>query len=282
MAKIKKPITFECNTDYIAPMKKLILLLFVCKVSLAQQPIPCAHAHNDYVHSKPLTDALKYGFTSIEIDVFLHNNKLVVSHLPFALNNKKDIEELYLKPIKEMIERNGGHVFSDTTVSLIFMIDFKTDREPTYKKLKEILEPYKNIITFYKGSEAINSAPLQILISGSSPRAMMRTEISTCATIDAGVGDINYPDRLMNATRCSSAWRSYFKWTGIGKFKPAEHNKLIELVNSAHKAGKQIRFYAIPDKPKVWAVLLDAGVDWINTNKLQQFSTYYSNFKSKK
>lgn len=31
-------------------------------------PLARAHAHNDYVHTRPLLDALEHGFTSIEAD----------------------------------------------------------------------------------------------------------------------------------------------------------------------------------------------------------------------
>ena len=34
-------------------------------------PAGCGHAHNDYEHPQPLTDALSRGVCSIEVDVFL-------------------------------------------------------------------------------------------------------------------------------------------------------------------------------------------------------------------
>jgi hypothetical protein len=76
-----------------------VLLTTVCGAQIAQH----GHAHNDYMHKRPLFEALENGFTSIEIDVFLHNNDLVVSHTAAGLDKKQDIEELYLKPIQKIM-----------------------------------------------------------------------------------------------------------------------------------------------------------------------------------
>ena len=39
-----------------------------------------AHAHNDYLHERPLFDALENGFRSIEADVFTQGDSLYVAH----------------------------------------------------------------------------------------------------------------------------------------------------------------------------------------------------------
>ncbi len=49
----------------------------------------------------------------------------------------------------------------------------------------------------------------------------------------------------------------------------------MPFINRTHQLHKHIRFYHIPDKPKVWRTLLDAGVDWINTDKLKEFRHFY-------
>ena len=63
----------------------LLLLLFrpiVCgAVSLDIDTLPYpAHAHNDYMHERPLFDALENGFRSIEADVFAQGDSLYVAH----------------------------------------------------------------------------------------------------------------------------------------------------------------------------------------------------------
>src|SRR5688500_5242918 len=39
--------------------------------------LPHAHAHNDYLHDRPLLDALDHGFNSVEADIFLVDGQLL-------------------------------------------------------------------------------------------------------------------------------------------------------------------------------------------------------------
>src|ERR1700736_6125439 len=48
-------------------------------------PLRHAHAHNDYEHPRPLFDALAHGFCSVEADIYLRSNQLLVGHLPWDL-----------------------------------------------------------------------------------------------------------------------------------------------------------------------------------------------------
>src|SRR4051812_44226103 len=57
-----------------------LALLAVAADQPAPTPLKNAHAHNDYLHPRPLFDALDQGFTSVEVDVFLVNGQLLVGH----------------------------------------------------------------------------------------------------------------------------------------------------------------------------------------------------------
>ena len=46
----------------------------------AEAPLAGAHAHNDYEHPRPLLDALSHGFQSVEADIFLIDDQLLVAH----------------------------------------------------------------------------------------------------------------------------------------------------------------------------------------------------------
>jgi glycerophosphoryl diester phosphodiesterase len=237
-------------------------------------PLLHGHAHNDYVHQRPLFEAIENGFTSIEIDVFLHNNKLVVSHVGVGLNSKPTIEELYFEPVKKVIEQNNGWVYASQKKPVVFMIDFKTDGTSTYEKLKEILNRYKDILTIYKGDSVVQQRAVNILISGSSPGNSLRQEKLSLATVDAGINSITNAEVRGVATRFSSSWSSCFSWRGKGEMPAEQKARLDSLVNLVHSYNKQIRFWAIPDKPAVWKALTDAGVDWINTNKLTAYRRF--------
>ncbi|HLP49377.1 MAG TPA: phosphatidylinositol-specific phospholipase C/glycerophosphodiester phosphodiesterase family protein [Chitinophagales bacterium] len=262
-------------------MKKMVFVFYQTLVGIfagtlaAQTPLLHAHAHNDYVHKRPLYEALENGFTSIEIDVFLHNDELKVAHVPLGLGSKQTIEQLYLDPIKKVVEQNWGTIYKGHNTPVTFMIDFKTDGIATYQKLKEVLEKYKYIITVYHRDSVIHQRAINILISGSSPVSELLKEDSALATIDAALQGMGNNQSAKVITRYSSGWLSYFTWKGKGTMPPAQKQKLDSLVTQVHQMGKHIRFYHIPDKPNVWRQLLNAGVDWINTDKLVQFRRFY-------
>ena len=68
-------------------------------------PLRQAHAHNDYAHSRPLLDALDHGFCSVEADVFLVKDKLLVGHTFLELKPNRTLESLYLDPLLERVKR---------------------------------------------------------------------------------------------------------------------------------------------------------------------------------
>ncbi len=254
----------------------LFFALFLT-VNLQAQVAPIAHghAHNDYVHKRPLFEALESGFTSIEIDVYLHEGELKVAHLPLGLGDKQNIQQLYLDPIAAVIDSNNGRVYRGFDTTVIFMIDFKTAGAETYAKLKEVLKPYERFITLYRGDSVIRQGAINILISGANPIAQMLTEENCLATVDGALGDMDNAEKARVITRYSDPWERYFTWKGGGKMPVAQRAKLDSLVAKAHSLHKHIRFYHIPDKPLVWKTLLLAGVDWINTNKLKEFQHFY-------
>ena len=257
----------------------LTSLLALClNIVLAQtQVVQHGHAHNDYMHSRPLLDALESGFTSIEPDVFLYHDKFIVSHVATGLDKKQDLETLYLKPLQKIIQENVGMVYKDYKGPIILMIEFKTDASAAYPKLKEVLERYKDILTVYHHDSIIKQGSIQILITGHKPYDAVMKEETSYVTIDGDVKMLKESKYDAVITRYSDPWGIYFTWTGNGPMPADEKERLDDLVAQAHKKGKQIRFYAIPDKPEVWRVLLAAHVDWVNTDKLKDYSYFYLN-----
>ena len=55
-----------------------IILLLGFSAACGAEPTPLlhGHAHNDYLHPRPLLDALDQGFCSVEADIFLVDGKL--------------------------------------------------------------------------------------------------------------------------------------------------------------------------------------------------------------
>ncbi|MBT3615020.1 MAG: hypothetical protein HN524_03430, partial [Verrucomicrobia bacterium] len=111
-------------------------------------PLVRAHAHNDYYHKRPLLDALASGFCSVEADVFLKDDTLLVAHSRFELKKERTLESLYLAPLAKRVKANGGSVYK-TKAPFHLMIDFKTDGPATYTALKPLLEKYRSMLTAF-------------------------------------------------------------------------------------------------------------------------------------
>src|SRR3569833_2768863 len=123
----------------------LIFTQFYCKAQTTPQQNK--NTHNDYRHKHPLFDALENGFTNIEADIFLKNNKLVVAHVFPYFKGKRTLENLYFKPLSERIGQNNGKVYENYNKPVILMIDIKTNAYNTYEALKPLLEKYSSILT---------------------------------------------------------------------------------------------------------------------------------------
>ena len=61
------------------------------------------HSHNDYQQIKPFWNAYENGLNSIEIDVYLKNDNLYVTHSESEINKRRTIESLYLNPLEKVI-----------------------------------------------------------------------------------------------------------------------------------------------------------------------------------
>lgn len=232
-----------------------------------------AHAHNDYKHKHPLSDALQNKFNSIEADIFLINNQLIVSHTRPFLNKKKTLESLYLKPLLDSCLKNNGTVYKNCDESLILLIDIKTDANETYKELKKDLEKYKSILSKYENGNITFNA-VTIILTGNKPFDELQKENLRYAFIDQSLLGL---DKAFEQTVCMMASTKYsniLTWKGKGEIPKEEKEKLTTLVNQAHKEDKVVRLWASPENKKVWAELLNCGVDLINTDKLEMLGNF--------
>jgi len=236
--------------------------------------LPVGHSHNDYNRERPLFDALDYGFTSIEVDVYWDNGRMVVTHDDKDLDKKPTLEELYLEPLQQIIKNNGGNVFRDFDAQLVLMVDLKSEKVETYAALKEIFSKYLDIINHFEGDNEI-SGPVKVLLSGNPPIQLIENEQRRYFFVDGAIDQWSksYPVDLM--PRASTNYRSYFKWYGKGDMPETEQRKLRELITKAHESERKVRFWGCPNRIEVWKKLLDEGVDWVNVDDLKGFYEFY-------
>src|SRR5262245_27609964 len=91
----------------------LLLVMLLCAIEIRAQPTPLiqAHAHNDYEHQRPLLDALDHGFCSVEADIYLVDDRLLVAHEREKVKPDSTLESLYLELREERVKQNGVSVY---------------------------------------------------------------------------------------------------------------------------------------------------------------------------
>jgi len=230
------------------------------------------HAHNDYLHQRPLLDALTNGFTSVEADVFQADNDLLLGHDRSQLRTGRTLITLYLKPLVERL-RTAGDETERNSDTFYLLVDFKTDGAKAYTLLKEQLKPYHSMLTEFSNTSTKFNA-ITIIITGNCPISTIAREKRRWVACDGRVSDLDRKPNKHLMPWISDNWRRHFKWNGKGKMPAAEQTKLKSLVQKAHKSAQLIRFWAAPDTYASWATQQEACVDLINTDRLKDFGRF--------
>ncbi len=206
------------------------------------------HAHNDYEKSKPLLKALKNEIYSIEIDVFLKDERLIVSHIPFALQLKPELENLYFPKIIDQLES------SSQNLKIVF--DIKSGKDSTCLQICRSLEKYLNPY----------AQRLSILFSGNYgrfnphlfPQWDIKLDGNLLQFIESGVIPI-HTGRLS----CS-----YKAWKKIQKKFPASYLK--ERLEYADRNGIETRVWGAGNSKTTWLKLWESGLNTLNVDRYKK------------
>ncbi|AVH60228.1 MULTISPECIES: phosphatidylinositol-specific phospholipase C/glycerophosphodiester phosphodiesterase family protein [Streptomyces] len=237
------------------------------------RPLWRAHAHNDYEHPRPLFDALDHRFGSVEADIFLVGGQLLVAHDAADLDPTRTLESLYLDPLAARVKANHGSVYRGHRKSLQLLIDIKTEGSSAYLELDSHLRRYRHLFTTYAHGR-VYPGPVTAVISGDrAARAPMEAQSVRRAFYDGRLADLGTSAPASFVPLISDNWTLNFTWLGVGSFPDAERRKLRGIVQAAHARGQRVRFWATPDvagsaRDALWAELLAAGVDHLNTDDL--------------
>lgn len=234
-------------------------------------PLQKAHAHNDYEHERPLLDALDHGFCGVEADIWLVDGALLVAHDLKNVKPERTLESLYLDPLRERVTQNEGTVYKrregTRTPEFVLLIDVKSAADPTYARLTEVLENYRDMLTSFEPS-LMERRGVTIVISGNRAIGTMFASPKRLSGYDGRLPDLKSGASTFLMPLVSDNWTKAFKWNGEGAFSERDRMRLKSYVAEAHGQGRRIRFWATPDRPEVWRELLAAGVDLINTDDL--------------
>jgi hypothetical protein len=253
-----------------------LFLIFALAAHAAAPAAPVvltrAYAHNDYEHARPLFDALDHGFFGVEADVHLRGDELFVAHTGGAIKPGATLRTLYLDPLLKLVRQNGGRVYPGGPKGFLLMIEFKSDGEQSYSVLREMLAPYREMLTIYH-KDRIEENAVTISITGHRPNGLLREEELRYAGIDGDLRDLKEPEKTLYPT-ISENFFLYFPLGGLGDLNKADRKRLKGYVEAAHARGRKIRFWGIPAKERLWDELYAAGVDLINTDDLDKLRDY--------
>lgn len=230
------------------------------------------HAHNDYLHERPLLEALERGFVSIEADIFLQDGQLLIGHTQFDLRPERTLEGMYLQPLAAWVKEHGGWVHAPQQ-PLVLLIDIKTDAASTWQALHGLLLKYRDLL-----SETVEGRfqprAVTVIISGNRATEKILAARPQLAGVDGRLSDLKSSLRADEMPLLSDAWSKHFQWRGNGPIPDEEAKKLRDIVAEAHSAGRMVRFWATPETVPLWQQLRAAGVDLIGTDQLERLEEF--------
>lgn len=245
-----------------------LLLLASCEGKKQEAVHYNAFSHNDYTRERPLYDALSNGFNCVEADVHLIDGKLYVAHdYPQDLSKVKTLDELYIQPLSEEVEKNGGSVYPHSNQPFLLMIDFKAKGDSCYATLKPILEQYKKLFCSIENGQ-YQQGPILLFFSGDRPMNTLPQENTRMAFLDGKLDDLNknIPTTLMPVI--SDEFSAFFQWDGKGKMPEKELATLREMIKKTHAEDKKLRFWGGPNTREYQLMQLEEGVDIIGADDL--------------
>ncbi|XEV05094.1 hypothetical protein FSHL1_010381 [Fusarium sambucinum] len=258
-------------------------------------PVP-VHSHNDENRHIPLFEALGSGCVSVEADVHLKDNDLLVGHSGNGLHKDNNLSSMYLDPIKRILEmQNPGNdthrgVYNrHPDQTLVLLIDQKNGGQAPFDKLNELLQPLRDsdFLTYWDGNERI-MRPLTVVASGmaqfeyvmglNATHRDIFLDAQLCCLI--GIDDdyskptyrYNQSNSYFASTRFSNA-RLHSQNSHLKDKSAADLDMYGTDIDRAKVRGLLTRYWDSPAEPSnlrdvAWRWLVDSGVDVLNMDDM--------------
>lgn len=252
------------------------------------------HSHNDYWRHVPLYSALAVGCISVEADVWLaEDSELLVSHSWKTTRQARTLNSLYLKPLLRIFDKRNvsqasvedkeiGIFDADPNVSVVLLIDFKSDGHATWPALLAQLRPLrdKNWLTYYDGDK-IYRGPLTVVGTGNTPLELVQSRhTNRFVFFDAPLASVS--DATYNYT--NSYYASAKLETAIGKLwlnrlSIKQEDTLKKQVKTAEDKGLKSRYWDTPGWPisvrdMLWFKLTELGAGVLNVDDLASATSW--------
>ena len=252
---------------YIEMLRKILTLVFVvlCLQLDAQEKkytAANAHSHNDYLNNPPFALAYENNFGSIEADVFPVNGVLLVAHSKKELDPQRTLKSLYLDPLLKAVTTS-----SPKKVNLL--IDIKEDYSESLALLVKELSSLKQYL-----STKAKSNYITIVISGARPTPGEYKKYPGYIFFDNDQKLKHSKKEWKRVALVSLPFNKISMWNGTGDLLQADKLRLGNIIDSVHRAGKPIRFWAAPDTELSWKAQMQLGADLIGTDKITELGSF--------
>jgi hypothetical protein len=204
----------------------------------------------------------------VEADILLRGGELRVAHDAAATRPGRNLEALYLRPLRAIVQQ-CGHVLAPST-PLLLNIELKEPSRAGYDSLLALLGRYADL--FARPLHDPAGPPVEIILVGwhppladSTPDLQYRLwRQQRITTLSPGSGSQTTAVRLV-----SLDYGKTIGWSGRGP-PPERAARWLARLRAAKDEGpgRLARAYNVPIDPAVYGLLLEAGVDLIGTKRL--------------
>lgn len=247
-------------------IKCLASVLFSCCLSIAAVSQVWIHSHNDYLKPHPLTTALENKAYSIEADVFLGREQLLVAHSLRERRSGKTLKSMYIDPIVKLFSRNNGHISPDTSYKTTLMIDIKQEGPLVLKELVKLLDPLRNFF-----DRSVNPYAVQVVISGDRGPVSEWNSYPAYIRFDGRPFEQYTPEQSLRLGMMSDNYFNYL----VERTNRGDTIKIRSVLETAHQYHVPFRFWGAPDSEDTWVLLRRCGVDIINTDRIADCRLFF-------
>lgn len=271
-----------------------------------------AHSHNDYHQTDPLNSALQYGLKSVEVDVFPRQNGLWVAHTVFELNPNRTIDNMYIRPILDMLQKRsasspqrkslpshgnrpiafdgkgmarstcprGG---SDTTIlkmrltdpdldNLNFLVDFKGDADQSALLLQSALAPLRSYMSRVDRKGRFHQGKLTVLITGNRPNLESLISVNGDRFLFL---DGRLGDVYANADSSLVPLVSIpWRQLRLARALGRAESYMRYVADKAHSQGKIVRIWGVPNRERFWSTMVNGGIDLLSIDDHAKFARF--------
>ena len=220
-----------------------------------------AHSHNDYEQKHPLLDAAASRITSVEADLYLEGEVIMVAHDRGKWHG--EFESLYLKPLNEFWQKHALPVRDGET--FLLWLDLKDGSLALRQHLHRLLEAYP--VTSHADPA---HARVQVILTGdkTGKEAFVKEYPSELISRDSNDYAQDDPPGSPAWSWYALDWKKIGTWNGEGSMPASERQRLVEIVGRIHANGRKVRLWRHPATLRFWQEASSSGVDRLGTDTM--------------